>query len=253
MKKHSVFKANAIFWGVAFLCIGIGAILCASGIIPGSIYLVLMTALFAAILIRSLIGFHFVPILISAAHLVHLYRAYLPVPEKLSSWMLILASVIIGVGLELIFSGVKKSIKLKNKAKYANNDFEKTANSNGYTGGISSNDMVGNNFHIENGFGEQTRYIRGSQISNGHIENGFGSLTIYFENVTLMDNQANLCIENGFGHMNIYIPAAWSVAMTEENGMGQIVRHGEPCNDPAAPRLNLHVENGMGKVELYFV
>lgn len=253
MKKHLVFKANAIFWGVAFIAIGLMAILCASGIIPGSIYLVLMTALFAAIFIRSLIGFHFVPLFISAGHLVYLYSDIFGLPEKLHNWMLIMASLIIGIGFELIFGNLKKSIKKKIKAKYEPDSNVKTiGNDFGNTSGASSETVVGSNFHIENGFGEQTRYVRGSEISNGHIENGFGGLTVYFENVTLMNNQANLSLENGFGRMNVYMPASWSVAMTEDNGMGQITRHGEPSLDPDAPRVNLHVENGMGKVDIYF-
>lgn len=259
MNKHSVFRANAIFWGVALLVIGVGAILCASGIIPGSLYLIIMTALFAAIFIRSLIGFHFVPLLISAAHLVYLYRAYLPIPGELKGWMLILASVVIGVGLELIFGGLKKSIKRRRKERYEsmNPNFEKSigndgCNNTGNGAGSYSESVVGNNFHIENGFGEQTRYIRGTEFCNGHIENGFGGLTVYFDDIKMMNNQANLSIENGFGHINLYLPSSWSVAMTEENGMGQIVRHGNPSTNPEAPRLNLHVENGMGKVDIYF-
>ncbi|MCQ2525646.1 MAG: cell wall-active antibiotics response protein [Lachnospiraceae bacterium] len=256
MNKHLVFKANAIFWGVALLAIGVGAILCASGIIPGSIYLVLMTALFAAIFIRSLIGFHFVPMLISAAHLVHLYRGVIGIPSQLPSWMMIVASVIIGVGLELIFSGLKKRIKAANKAKYItdnNCDQPKSATNNfGNGNGVYSDSVMGSNFHIENGFGEQTRYIRSTEFTNGHIENGFGNLTVYFQDVTMPNGNANLSIENGFGHMNVYIPSGWSITMTEDNGMGQIVRHGNPSTDPDAPRLNLHIENGMGCVELYF-
>jgi len=257
MKKHSVFKANAIFWGVAFIAIGLGAILCASGIIPGSIYLVLMTALFAAIFIRSCIGFHFVPLFVSAGHIVYLYSDILGLPEKLHGWMLIVASLVIGIGFELIFGSLKKSIKRRIKDKYApvDNGY-KTAgnfgNNFGNGNGNFSDSVVGSNFHIENGFGEQTRYIRGSEICNGHIENGFGGLTVYFENVTLMNNQANISIENGFGHINVYMPATWSIAMTEENGMGQICRHGEPSINPDAPRVNLHVENGMGRVDIYF-
>ncbi|MCQ2493864.1 MAG: cell wall-active antibiotics response protein [Lachnospiraceae bacterium] len=262
MKKHTVFKLNAIFWGVALLAIGVGAILVSSGIIPGNIYLVLMTALFAAIFIRSLIGFHFVPLLISAAHLLHLYRGCdIGIPEKLPSWMMIVASVVIGVGLELIFGGLKKRIKLAIKEKNAYQDGNYQGNPNvktiygdghGNGAGTYTDSVVGNNFHIENGFGEQTRYIRGTEFCNGHIENGFGGLTVYFEDVKMLNDQANLSIENGFGHINIYLPSSWSVAMTEENGMGQIVRHGNPSTEPTAPRLNLHVENGMGKVEIYF-
>lgn len=258
MKKHSIFKANAIFWGIAFVATGVAAILWAAGTIQGSIYLILMTALMAAIFIRSLIGFHFVPLLVSAAHIVHLYRGMLGIPANLASWMIIIASLVIGIGLELIFGGLKKSIKRKMRANYDYSSGPKTIGSGDgsseNSGNISVNTayISGSNLHIENGFGEQTRYIRGEEFCSGHIENGFGQLTVYFEDVKFQDNSASLNIENGFGHLNVYMPSTWLAVLTEENGMGQINVHGTPSTDTDAPVINLHVENGMGKVDLFF-
>lgn len=252
-KRNQYFMKDAIFWGIALIIIGVGAILCASGIIHGNIYLVIMTLIMGIIALRCLISFIFIPMFAAIGHLVYLYRGYIGIPESVHGWLLIMASTLVGIGLELIFGSYIRSVKRKRKAKYEQlkNDSVKSATPD-QNGPTIVEDMTGSNIHIENGFGEQTRYIRSQEFSSGHIENGFGSLTVYFEDVKLKDNTANLNIENGFGHINIYLPASWAFNYTEDNGLGQVNINGNPSAEQDAPVLNAHIENGMGKVDIYF-
>lgn len=253
-KKNQYFMKDAIFWGIALIIIGIGAILCASGIIHGNIYLVIMTLIMGIIALRCLISLIFIPAFAAIGHLIHLYRGYLGIPDSVRGWLLIMAATLVGIGLELIFGSYIRNMKRKRKAKNEQyqNDTVKSATSgqNGPT--VIAEDMTGSDIHIENGFGEQTRYVRSQEFSSGHIENGFGSLTVYFEDVKIKDNNASLNIENGFGHINIYLPASWAFNYTEDNGLGQVNINGNPSTDPNAPVLNTHIENGMGKVDIYF-
>lgn len=267
MKKHMIFKINAIFWGVFLIALAGLFIACQTGLIQGNTYLVIMTAIFGAIGLRSLIGFNFVPLGFAVGHLAFLYRDYLHIPESLKAWMLIVAAMVVGIGLEMIFGGLKKHIKNKIKESRNNGDIEKipdvrynevnndacgnNASSFGNSDGAPSY-ISGETIHIENGFGTQNRYVRSEEFYRATVENGMGSVNLYFNDVKLANGMADLNIENGMGSVNVYMPSEWAVSLAQESVFGQVKIVGNPSTDPGAPCIKVNVENGMGQVCLYF-
>lgn len=265
MKKHMIFKINAIFWGVFLIALAGLFIACQTGIIQGNTYLVIMTAIFGAIGLRSLIGFNFVPLGFAVGHLALLYRGYLGIPETLKAWMLIVAAMVVGIGLELIFGGLKKHIKKKIKDSRNDGDIEKIPdvrynevnndacnNSSSNFGNSDTSYISGETITIKNGFGAQNRYVRSEDFYSATVENGMGAVNLYFNDVKLANGRADLTIENGMGSVNVYMPAEWSINLSQESAFGQVKIVGNPSTDPNAPCINAHVENGMGQVCLYF-
>lgn len=236
-------KKGVIFWGLLIIALGAGIILYNSGLIQGSLYLVIMTVVMAAIAVRSLMELTFTPALLGIGHLAHLYSGMLGIPENIKPWMLIIGSTVIGIGLDIIFSGVRKGIKAKKAEKYVSSD----NNSFGQNAGDFTTE---GSFKIENSFGEQTRYVKSEKFVNGKINNGFGKFTIYFEDVTMENNEAFLFVENGFGNVNVYIPSGWALDLNQRSGMGQVNVVGNSSTDPNAPKLHMQVENGFGEVDI---
>lgn len=262
MKKHRVALINGIFAGVMIIVTAVSVVLCMVGVIPVSAYKMFMTVVMGGIAIRSLIGLTFTPFMLGMGHLAYLYGDYINIPNTLPAWLLILASTLVGVGIDIIVANIKKSVRKKNADNqsqwYENNNVNSNnnANSNNNTNsnhmGNSASYISGNSIQIKNGFGQQTRYVNSEDFSDAHIENAFGQLNVYFDSVSLMNNQAQLSIENGFGELNVYFPAGWRMNLTEENGLGEILVNGNPSTDLSAPLVSVHVQNGMGKVNLFF-
>ena len=247
------------------MILGVGMILSGMGVIGGNAYLIAMTVVFAAITVRSLISLNFTLTFLGLGHLAHLYRTYLEIPDSLASWLLILAAVLIGVGLDFIFKNVRKKVKHRTEAGDGEvkigagvtiTDDDETDNEYVVEDDeAEEKDMTEDDlsFHIENNFHTRTEYIHCGHFTNGHIENGFGSITAYLDNVVMAENHANLHLENGFGNITVNLPSSWAMELHEENGMGDITVKGIPSSDPEAPCVRIHAENGFGKIFINFI
>ena len=66
------------------------------------------------------------------------------------------------------------------------------------------------------------------------------------------ENGSRLEISNGFGQVNVYIPPFYRFRMKQDNGFGSINVFGNSSMDPNAPLIDAKIENGMGKVNIYF-
>lgn len=265
--KHK-FKINGLFFGLLIIAIAVSIILRSLDIFDIGIFAIIMIAVFAAIAIRSIVDLRFTGTLFAAGHILHLIDHHIVkfLPNTLSGWALILASTLLGIGLDIVFSGARKSIKRKHKLdndwginfeynsdKDSNDDnvvYETDArDADEKTSTFSSAD---GRIVIDNAFGENSRYITDQNFVSASIDNGFGSLNVYFENVKMRGSQATLHIDNGFGKVNVYLPAAWRITLKEDAGFGKIKVNGTPSNDPEAPILYIDAETGFGDVNIYF-
>lgn len=110
----------------------------------------------------------------------------------------------------------------------------------------------GDNVAIENGFGKLTRYLHSANLKKVKIDNGFGNCIVYYDNVYIDQDGSRLEIDNGFGQVDVYIPPFYRFKMKQDNGFGSINVFGNPSVDPEAPLIDADIDNGMGKVNIYF-
>ncbi|MBR5179736.1 MAG: hypothetical protein IKW90_13180 [Lachnospiraceae bacterium] len=113
-------------------------------------------------------------------------------------------------------------------------------------------DDDGDNVVIENGFGKLTRYLHSSNLKKVKIDNGFGNCIVYYDNVYVDQDGSKLEIDNGFGQVDVYIPPFYRFKMKQDNGFGSINVYGNCSMDPNAPLIDADIDNGMGKVNIYF-
>ena len=110
----------------------------------------------------------------------------------------------------------------------------------------------GEDIKISNSFGKLTRYLHSENLKRVKIDNGFGNCIVYYDNVYVDENGSRLEISNGFGQVNVYIPPFYRFRMKQDNGFGSINVFGNCSLDPNAPLIDAKVDNGMGKVNIYF-
>ena len=113
-------------------------------------------------------------------------------------------------------------------------------------------DDDGDNVVIDNGFGKLTRYLHSSNLKKVKIDNGFGNCIVYYDNVYVDKDGSKLEIDNGFGQVDVYIPPFYRFKMKQDNGFGSINIFGNCSLDPDAPLIDADIDNGMGKVNIYF-
>ena len=105
---------------------------------------------------------------------------------------------------------------------------------------------------IDNGFGKLTRYLHSSNLKKVTVKNGFGNCIVYYDNVYIDQDGSRLEVDNGFGQVDIYIPPFYRFRMKQDNGFGSINVFGNCSTDPDAPLIDADIDNGMGKVNIYF-
>ncbi len=153
--------------------------------------------------------------------------------------IILIAFVLIGIGLSLIFK--KKKRIIYDSMNYKNYGTCKTSR--------WEND---GRFKIENTLGTKTEYIQIKDIRSGKISNALGTMAVYFNGSSIAPTGSYFHIENGLGTLAVYFPREFRVAFKSNNGLGKIDIHGQCSTDPNVPVINADVDNGLGKIDFYF-
>lgn len=155
---------------------------------------------------------------------------------------IILVSVLVGIGLSMIFGHTPRVNVASTKYEHRQ--------SNGFSSKEYS-DSEGT-FAVDNSLGERTAYMSVNELRHGKIENALGSLTVYLNGTSLDEAGATIDIDNGLGKLQVYVPKEFRVRLNADNGLGSINTHGTSSTDTNQPLLTLNVDNGLGTTDIYF-
>lgn len=155
--------------------------------------------------------------------------------------IIILAFVLIGVGLTVIFDRKPKIVCNHNGKEYVVGETQH-----------SEYWEEDGNFSLDNGLGSRTQYVSVKNMRKGTIDNGLGQLIAYFDGSTVAEEGAFLDIDNGLGAMSLYFPKEFRMSFNFDNGLGKINVHGECSQDPEQPLVKAQIDNGLGTVDIYF-
>ena len=162
--------------------------------------------------------------------------------ENVHYAIIILAFILIGVGLTLIFDKKPKVVFNHNGKEFIMGD----QNNAEYW-------EEDGNFSLDNGLGSRTQYVTVKNMRKGSIDNGLGQLTAYFDGSTVAEEGAFLDIDNGLGAMSLYFPKEFRMTFNFDNGLGKINVHGECSQDESQPLVKAEIDNGLGTIDIYFV
>ena len=272
-------KTRRTILGIALLGLAGGIIGTKMGIIPQiPISFIFLAGLSVVLIVDGLKHRNFFLILMPLAFLLIKGMHYASMFTGMGTFEAIGISAIAAAGLTAIFGTRKKAIRQNSNRGYINDwspDINASVNPNNSATGteldrnrfiqhpdLKNQSPVQNDFGnvqddgedivIGNGFGKLTRYLHSTNLKKVKIDNGFGNCVVYYDNVYIDNNGSRLEIHNGFGQVDIYIPPFYRFKMKQDNGFGSINLHGSSSMDPDAPLIDADVNNGMGKVNIYF-
>lgn len=234
-------RNNNIFVGGVLIFLAVYVVLNKLVVLPNiPVFKIIVTGLLVYIIVRGFKKKEFGMIFMPGAILLCMYDRLLGI-ESITPWVVIFAAMLLTGGFNLIF-------KKGNHIKVAYNSGDQNALTSDY-----SFDEVNRKIVIENSLGETTRYITEENLREVVVDNGLGKCTVYFQGATMENNMLKMLVDNGLGATTVYCPKEWSINLSQDNGLGNIAVKGDPSSDPQAPCLNVHVDNGLGAVEIIFI
>ncbi len=166
--------------------------------------------------------------------------------EHLAPFPLVVAAILVGIGLNMIFRKKQTIITFSREDE----------NGNVIRGGIDEVKKEewqdGRTVVLENLFNSTSKYVNSAAFSSARLENSFGSANVYFDNATVYNGEATIELENNFGRMNIYLPGTWRATISQESAFGHVSIHGEPNRDMDAPHVIIKAESNFGELNIFF-
>ena len=132
----------------------------------------------------------------------------------------ILTSLLLGIGMSMIFKGFHFSFKVK-----------------------------------KNTLGDSVKYIDSSSLKNVTIRNKLGATEIRFENVCTYEGGGTLTVHNTLGQSTVYVPSGWTVKFKTVNTLGEInvdpsISASSANSSPDAPVIHINLYNKLGEIDV---
>ena len=238
IKKHNLLP------GLTLILIAVVMMGSAMGLLPEISWFKLLGGfIFVAGAAKSLYKLDFFGTLFCASIVAWIFEEELRI-EHLAPFPLVVAAILLGVGLNLIFGRKQKLITVEYTDK------------NGVTGSIDEMKKEewqdGRTIVLENLFNSTSKYVNSASFSSANLENNFGSANVYFNNANVYNGEATIELENTFGEMNIYLPNTWRATIKQDCAFGNVCVYGEPNRDMDAPHVSIKAESYFGSLNIYF-
>ena len=233
-KNNSLSK---VFWGLLLILGAAALILDKLGYWPLydiSIFSLILTLCFIAMLVKGILHMNFTEILFALAFLAILYDDQLGI-EKLTPWTVLFSALLGSIGLSLIFP--HKKPLWNNYADCGEKVF---------------NEADGEVVRFSNSFNAATKYINTDAFVNGDFNVKFGEMKIYFDNAVIKDGIANVNLDVSFGSILLFVPMTWNVENHIHCSFGD-VKHQNTNNSPGCPTLRLYGNVSFGDVKIIYI
>ena len=205
------------FWGLIFVAIAIYVLFGSSrffgGIGLGSL---ILTGIFAGLLIRGIADFDFGGILFPSAFLAIIWDDQLGITH-LTPWPVLLAALLGTIGLNLLFNNSK--VKIKNKIIKYNNE---------HTNYSKVDTASGQYVYTKVSFGGIEKYIESDDLRRVDISAFCGGAEIYLDKACIPSGEAIVTFDCKCSGIELYVPRDWNVVNKLDVSMGAMDFSGEP-------------------------
>ncbi|NLW11085.1 MAG: hypothetical protein GX028_03615 [Clostridiaceae bacterium] len=189
-------KTDKVLWGLLFLGGGIVLLLAALGIgMEFELMKVISSILLLGIALTSFIRFRFFLSMVPLAFVVYIWKEQLGL-ENVNLWLLILASVVLSIGLSIIFQ--RKHHFRSHKHSDTWSETKEVINDDEYV-------------TIDSSFGEQTKYVHASNLKQVNIGGHFSTQKIFFDQCQISPEGLKIDISANFCEITINMPREWRI------------------------------------------
>lgn len=189
-------KTKKIFWGLFFI---LGAVFVLVNQLGGFVsvgpWSIVLTILFVAILIDSLVKVAFPGIFFSVAFLCIIYAEPLHI-TAITPWTVLGAALLASIGFSMLFHP-KRHYSYSSISNDENMEIIDVEDSEVIT--------------VDTSFGGSVKYVNTDQFKKANLRASFAGLKVYFDNAAIPEGRAVIQIEASFSGVELFIPKEWQI------------------------------------------
>jgi predicted membrane protein len=235
-------KLSSFIWGILLLLAATFILLNQFGYFTGiGVVSIIIAALSFAFFFLFIAHRHFAPLPIPLAILYIVLQKPLDLPF-IQTWALLTASVLITIGLAILFPKKKKHI------------FPTRSEDSPPAQTPPENGSYDNNPSINVNFSFLSRHLYADSLETAQFRSNFGELEVFFDNVELNPKGAEAVINCNCGSVKLYIPRHWRVIDRLNCTLGAVeldARFATPAED--APQLTLIGGISLGEIKVRYI
>lgn len=231
-------KKKSIFWGLILILLAVFIIVSQLGYLPDlPVTKLILAGILGMISVKGIFELNFFEMLVPASIIACLYDKYLGI-TKITPWPIIVSAVLVSIGLNMIFGGLKKKRKVtKIKGATFGKDVE--------------NCQDGSVVNVDNSFGDLTKYINANNLTAVNADNAFGHTRVFFDNAVIAGGKCVVNAENAFGDLELFFPRQWKIEVIRECAFGKIKCDDFGSVDPTAPVVIVNASCSFGKIDIH--
>ena len=230
-------KKEKIFWGLFFI-LGAIFILCSRlGYLKDiSVFSLLLTIFFAAMLIKSLLHLEYTGMLFSIAFICIIYARPLGI-TAITPWPVLGAALLGSIGCHMLFPSRHR----RWKEWHSDEPFESV---------IDEDD--GTSVYHRTSFGSTVKYVNSDDFKYARLDASFGAIKAYFDNAQVRGGKAEINLDVSFAGVELYIPKHWTVINNVSAFAGAVDEKNRSQSDGT---VNVHLTGGInfGGVTVIYV
>ncbi len=203
-------KKERLFWGIFFIIGAVLLVISRLGILNTriSIWMLLLSVIFAATLIKSAIHRSIPGVLFSLAFLCIIYAEPLGI-TALTPWTVLGAALLGSIGAAFLYRPERSWHQ----------------HSTHFDGSFSEVETIdGDAMRMESSFGSSIKYINSEDFRGAGIHCSFGAMKVYFDHAQVPQGQAAVKLDVSFGGVELYIPRSWQVVNQLSAAFGGLTR-----------------------------
>ena len=259
MKKTTTKKIKDIILGLLLICAAVLLILRSTDVALPLIAGISLFKLAGAVIVLTFIIFRLIDgkfsLILQAltilygifieeiAHIAGIKESSLP-----SFWIVFLCSIIIEIGVKLIF-------KKKKKFDFGNFDFSFSSDDDDDDDGNDNDDDNNENYisnegisHNGHKIGDISRYIDCRDFKRAEFGKMVGQVNIYFDNTDAYEGNGELRFDKLVGEVSIYVPAEWKIRTYTTGFLGEV--EVEPSNKEGDKILYIRSHKSVGQINV---
>ncbi|MBO4452804.1 MAG: hypothetical protein J5793_02600 [Clostridia bacterium] len=214
---------SAIFWGVLLVLSAVLIILDATTEIFSKNEInplkIIIAVLMVSWAVFEIVKFRFANVVFPVAVIFGLFQANIFGKTVIPVWVLIIVTVLLVIGLNLIIPKKKKpSLPVGGKAS----------------------DVVG----------AKTYNFDAADLSDACVKDNVGSTQVYFTNISAYAGDGTLTVVNNMGKIVIHVPNDWNVYSSEQSNVGNVSIPSRYTI--GAKQLNLNISQNLGSISVVY-
>lgn len=248
------------FWALFF--VGGAVLIIANQFLsfPVSIFKLIATIFWAAIMIDSIPRRNFFGIFVPAAFLVNMWvgTGFMGFSGGFRLWPLFVAAVFLSIGLSIVFPRKGGNHHFGGYSGYdgdyhgRRDDGEDRRYHGEHRRETTTGSQEENNVICENSFGAKSHYLYANALESGRFSTSFGELKVYFDQAKLSPNGAQVQVDCSLGSMELYIPREWNVVNNLSSSLGSVTENYRGAQG-TGPALILTGGVSLGGIQIFYV